>query len=272
MKEWKYAASSADEAPSTSPILFCGDIGSNLKAAAKLGYNAIEVHTRETADIDYDAISKTVDECGTKVGMIITGRLNTEGKVNLIDDIPYITDAAIVGMKKYIDMAAKLNADIVVGWIKGNVPIGGSREKYMDRLAKNLKIIAEYGKQKNVRLNIEVINRYEVNVFNTCRETVDFFEKYMMENCYVHLDTFHMNIEETDPVEAIHLAGQHLGYFHLADNTRRYPGSGQLYFEKYLTALEDIGYNGYLSVECLPYPNGPSAAEHAIKYLKSLEY
>jgi len=272
MKDWKYAASSSDNAPSTAPILFCGDICTNLRSAARLGYSAIEVHTRETEELNYDAILKTITECGTKVGMIITGRLNTEGKVNLIDDIPYITDAAIAGMKKYIDIAAKLNADIVVGWVKGNIPSGGKLEKYMSRLAKNLKIIAEYGKEKNVKINLEVINHYEVNVFTTCRETVDFLTTYNMENCFVHLDTFHMNIDETDPVEAIHLAGNRLGYFHLADNSRRYPGSGQLNFKKILKALEDVDYKSYLAIECLPYPSGETAADRAIKYLKSLSY
>jgi len=272
MKDWKYAVSSAEDAPSTAPILFCGDICANMQAAGKLGYSAIEVHIRETAEIDYEAIAKIQMESGTKIGMIITGRLNTEGKVNLIDDIPYITDAAIEGMKKYIDIASKLDADIVVGWIKGNIPNGGIRKKYMNRLAYNLKILAEYGKDKNVKLNLEVINRYEVNVFTTCREIVDFLDEFDLDNCYVHLDTFHMNIDETNPVEAIQLAGKRLGYFHLADNSRRYPGSGQLDFVKIIKTLEDIGYNGYLSVECLPYPSGEEAAERAITYLKSLKY
>jgi len=272
MKDWKYAVSSAEDAPSTAPILFCGDICTNMQAAGKLGYSAIEVHIRETADIDYDAIAKTQMESGTKVGMIITGRLNTEGKVNLMDDIPYITDAAIEGMKKYIDIASKLHADIVVGWIKGNIPAGGIRAKYLNRLAHNLKILAEYAMDKNVKINLEVINRYEVNVFTTCREIVDFLDAYDLNNCYIHLDTFHMNIDETNPVEAIQLAGSRLGYFHLADNSRRYPGSGQLDFVKLIKTLEDIGYDGYLSVECLPYPSGEEAARRAIKYLKSLKY
>ena len=271
MKEWEYACSTADDAPLTAPILLRGDVCSNLERAARLGYSAIEVHTRETAEFDYDAIRRTVSECGAKVGMVITGRLFTEGKVSLIDDIPYVTDSAIAGMKKYVDMAALLNADLVIGWVKGNVPVGGQRQKYIHRLAKNLKLIAEYGKQKHVRLHLEVINHYEVNVFNTCREIVDFIDNYGMDNCYIHLDTFHMNIEENDPIEAIHLAGHRLGYFHLADNSRQYPGSGQLNFAKTLNALEEIGYNGYLSIECYPYPSEEEAAFKAIKNMQSLQ-
>ena len=77
-----------------------------------------------------------------------------------------------------------------------------------------------------------------------------------------------MNIDETDPVQAILRCEGKLGYFHLADNSRRYPGSGQIDFKNIFAALEKIGYQGYLSVECLPYPTGELAACNAIAYLK----
>jgi sugar phosphate isomerase/epimerase len=270
MYNWKIACSTAQEAPETAPILLKGDICSNLIKAAELGYQAIEVHMRETTVLDLPAIRKTMKQTGVSICNIVTGRLNTEGKVNLIDDIPYINEAAMKGMKQYIEMAAALDADIIIGWVKGNVPPGAPRSKYLDRLADNLSILNSYAKVRNVRINLEVINRYEVNIFTTCAELVDFLNTHQLDQCYVHLDTFHMNIDETEPVEAIHLAGDRLGYFHLADNSRRYLGSGQLDFRKTLAALSDINYQGYLSVECLPYPTGEEAAFKSIAYLKSL--
>lgn len=270
MKHWKFAVSSADEAPATAPILLQGTVEENLRKAAELGYDAIEVHTREDAAFDYDAIRAAYERTGARVSMVITGRLNTEGMCSLAADEPYIVSAAMDGMRQYIDMARKLEADIVIGWVKGNVPKGGRREKYLDRLAKNLRLLAAYGAERNVKLNLEVINRYEVNIFTTAEETVGFLEKYQLDNCYVHLDTFHMGIDECDPVEAIRTARGRLGYFHLADNSRRYPGSGQFDFSRILNALEEIGYDGYLSVECLPYPSGEEAARRALLHLKNL--
>lgn len=270
MKKWKFAVSSADEAPPTAPILLHGTVEENLQKAADMGYNAIEVHTRENAEFDYDAVRAAYQRTGARVSMVITGRLNTEGMCSLVADEPYIVSAAMDGMRQYIDMARQMEADIVIGWVKGNVPKGGKREKYLDRLARNLRVLAAYGAERNVKLNLEVINRYEVNIFTTAEETVRFLEKYQLDNCYVHLDTFHMGIEECDPVEAIHTCRGRLGYFHLADNSRRYPGSGQFDFSRILNALEDIGYDGYLSVECLPFPDGETAAQRAIAYLKDL--
>lgn len=270
MRKWKFAVSSADVAPATAPILLQGTVVENLQKAADLGYDAIELHTREDVEIDYDAIKAAYEKTGARVGMVITGRLNTEGMCNLIADEPYIVSAAMEGMRQYIDMAQALEADIVIGWVKGNVPKGGIREKYIDRLAKNLKILAAYAAERNVKLNLEVINRYEVNIFTTADEIMSFFEKYQIENCYAHLDTFHMGIEECDFVKAIHRCKGKLGYFHLADNSRRYPGTGYFDFKSILNALDEIGYDGYLSVECLPVPSGEEAAKEAITYMKSL--
>ena len=58
MKRWRLALSSADEAAETAPILLRGDLGENLLCAAQLGYDALEVHTRETAVWDYEEIEK----------------------------------------------------------------------------------------------------------------------------------------------------------------------------------------------------------------------
>lgn len=270
MRKWKLALSSADEAPVTAPILLQGSVEENLEKAACLGYNAIEVHTREDVEFDYDAIHAAYEKTHARVAMIITGRLNTEGMCSLIADEPYIVSATMEGMRQYIDMAQKLEADIVVGWVKGNVPKGGNRQKYMDRLAKNLKVLAEYAAERNVKLNIEVINRYEVNVFTTADEIMNFLEKYKIENCYAHLDTFHMGIGECDPVKAIRRCKGKLGYFHLADNSREYPGSGQFDFKRIFEALDEIDYNGYLSVECLPHPTGEEAAKKAIEYINHI--
>ena len=267
MKKWQFALSSADEAAISAPILLRGDICDNLIQAAQLGYHALEVHTRETVFWDYPAIEKVMMEYNMKISAIVTGRLNTEGQVNLIDDVPYITHSAIMGMKQYIEMAERFKTDIVVGWVKGKIPACGNEKRYLDRLAYNLQILNDYAGERGVRLFLEVINRYETNIFNTAAETLEFVESNNLDNCFVHLDTFHMGIDEADPVAAIKLCGKKLGYMHLADNTREYPGSGQFNFCNIIQALEQIEYNGYLSVECLPKPDGLTAARYAIKNL-----
>jgi len=265
---WNFALSSADSAPSSAPILLQGSIKENLRMAAALGYNGLEVHVRENAFLNYEDILNTSQECGVKIAAIITGRLNTQGGVNLIDDRPYIVEAAMQGMRSYIDMASRLQSDLVIGWVKGQIPTGTAPQIYLERLAHNLKIICNEACGKGVKVFLEVINRYEVNIFTTAKETVEFIDHWAISNCYVHLDTFHMGIEETDAISAIRLCGNRLGYFHAADNTRRYPGSGTFHFVEYFEALKEIGFKGYVSVECLPLPDWKTAAQNAIQHLK----
>lgn len=270
MRKWRLGVSSTDEAPETAPLLLKGSITENLEEAARLGYQGIEVHTREDVELDYEAIWSCMEKTGVRIAQIVTGRLNTEGMCSLMDDRPYVTAAAMEGMRRYIDMASKLQAGIVLGWVKGNVPQGKKPGKYMERLARNLQILNAYGREKQVPINIEIINHYEVNVFTTAKSLAEFLEKYGLDNCYIHLDTYHMNLEESNFAEAIRESKGKLGYFHIADNQRWYPGSGQLDFMPILEALEDIGYDGYITVECFPRGNGVDTAEKAALYLNSL--
>lgn len=270
MSIWKFALSTADDAPPTAPILLTGSVPENLEKASTLGYDAIEVHTREDISLDCTAIRRAEESTGVKVCAIVTGRLNTEGQCSLMDDRPYVTRAAMEGMERYIRTAAELQADLIIGWVRGQVPPHRGSRPYFDRLAENLRVLGEKAGERGVRLNLEVINRYEINTFNTAEETMGFLDRYELPNCFVHLDTFHMMIDECDPAAAVRRCAGKLGYVHLADNSRRYPGSGQIDFSKILAALQEIGYNGYLSVECFPYPSSQKAAGAALRYLKDL--
>jgi len=174
------------------------------------------------------------------------------------------------GMYQYIDIASSLQTDIIIGWIRGKAVEPKTKKEFDTIFAKNLKILSEAAKKKNVKLHIEAINRYEINTCNTAEETLGLINDYHLDNVYVHLDTFHMNIEEVDIAKAILLCKDKLGYIHFADSNRLYPGAGHLNFNEIMDALEKIKYKGYISVECLPFPTGREAAEKAIQYVKSL--
>ena len=271
MRTWKYGISFAEKSPMTAPLPLAGDLYENMQKAVDYGYDAIEFHTRETYPFDFDRLREMRETGRGDICAIVTGRLYTEGHHGLLDEDPASVDTAMSAMKLYIDAAQKLGTDIVLGWAKGNVPPGGDRGEYLRRLAERLKILDAYAGERGVRILVEVINHYETNIFNTARETLAFFQTYHLDHCYVHLDTFHMGIEECDPYAAIRLCGERLGYFHVADNTRRYPGSGQFDFPRILKTLAEIRYSGYVTVECIPEPDRDTAAQNAIAHLKACE-
>lgn len=95
MDSFKYALSSAAYAPDSAPILLKGSICDNLKAAGKLGYDAIEIHMRETDSVDIKTVLDAMKETKVRISMLITGRLYTEGGCSLLDSRPYSSNAAV---------------------------------------------------------------------------------------------------------------------------------------------------------------------------------
>ena len=269
-EKYRYAISTAIDASESAPILLVGSIAENLKKASELGYDAIEIHLRENECIDYDNLIRLCKQYNVKVSAIVTGRLHTQENVSLTDESPDNIDRVISGLKQYIEIAEKFDTDIIIGWIRGKVTGKQSKADFERTLASNLKIISEYANQRNVKVYIEAINRYEVNSLNRAEEILELIEKFSLINTYVHLDTFHMNIEEVDLADAIMLCGDKLGYMHFADSNRNYPGKGHIDFKKVLNSLKAIGYTGYLSIECLPIPSREDSAKAARETLEKI--
>jgi len=109
--------------------------------------------------------------------------------------------------------------------------------------------VAEKAKSAGVTINLEVVNRFESNLLNTAAQGLAFIRDAGTDNIYLHLDTFHMNIEEADPAQAILLAGDRLGYFHVGESHRGYLGSGTIDFPKIFDALVAAGYRDDITFE-----------------------
>lgn len=101
---------------------------------------------------------------------------------------------------------------------------------------------AELARQNGIDLVLEVVNRFETNLLNTTAQGLRFIEETGSDHVRLHLDTFHMNIEEANPAAAIRLAGDRLGYFHIGESNRGYLGDGVIDFDLIFDALLDIDY------------------------------
>ncbi|HHX37502.1 MAG TPA: sugar phosphate isomerase/epimerase [Clostridiaceae bacterium] len=270
MSKILYGISTASQFVEGAPIPICGDVLSNLRKAQKLGYNGIEVHMLETEPLDIDQILEVCNEENLKIASLVTGKLYNQLGIGIADPDESKASMVMRRLKRYVDLASLLNTDIVLGWIRGRIEQYPSKELYYLALGNKIKELDNYAGKKNVRILIEGINRYETKALNCGHEILEFIEKNTLENSYVHLDTFHMNIEEADMLETIRNCKDKLGYIHFADNTRHYPGAGALDFKLIIKTLHDIRYEGFVSVECLPLPDGITAAQEAIRTIKSL--
>ncbi|WP_275786516.1 sugar phosphate isomerase/epimerase family protein [Pararhizobium gei] len=108
---------------------------------------------------------------------------------------------------------------------------------------------ADIAKTAGVDLVLEVVNRFETNLLNTTAQGLAFIGQTGSDDVRLHLDTFHMNIEEANPAAAIRLAGDKIGYFHIGESNRGYLGDGGINFDLIFDALLDIDYQRDITFE-----------------------
>ncbi len=134
------------------------------------------------------------------------------------------------------------------------------------------KLCDEWGQtaaKAGTMLLIEPLNRYETHLIRTLQDGVDICERVGNPHIKIMADFFHMSIEENDIPAAIKSAGKHIAHVHLADSNRQMPGLGHTDFKSGFAALKEIGYTGYMALECgNPDPNKQNGLARSASYLK----
>lgn len=254
-----------------APVLFKGDLYKNMDLAKEIGYDALELHIKNPAEIDGKRMKEYCDNLNFSISALVTGMSFTQDKLSLIDDSTEGRDRAITRLMECIDLAAQLDCIVIIGYMRGNIPEGNSVDKYKNYLIDSLSRLTDYAKEKNVVLALEVINRYEVNYLNSIEETIELIDEIDCEFLKVHIDTFHMNIEEKDFEESIRFCRNKLAYVHYSDSNRKAPGMGHIDFVQVTKLLKEINYDGYVSLECLYDKDPYETAEKALMLLKAIE-
>ncbi len=250
---------------------FKGDLDANLAQVRALGYDGAELAIRDPRQVDAEALTRLVEKHGLAVPAIGTGQAWGEEGLSFTDPDPNIRRAAIERVKSHIPLAARFNAVIIIGLLRGIVKPGVNHEQAMDWLVAALRECAEAAAPAGVRLALEPINRYETTLINNVDEGLALIDAVGADNFGLLLDTFHMNIEEPSIEGSIRKAGDRIFHFHVADSNRWYPGAGHLDFASILAALAETGYDGFVSGEFLPRPDVETAAREAIRYLRGLQ-
>ena len=100
-----------------------------------------------------------------------------------------------------------------------------------------------------MQLCIEPLNRFETDFLNTCDKGLKLIKAVGSKAVKLHLDTFHMNIEEKNQAAAIVKAGKHLAHFHACGSDRGTPGGDHIDWKPIVDALRKIKYKGDVVIE-----------------------
>lgn len=115
--------------------------------------------------------------------------------------------------------------------------------------AEGLREAAVYARELGVQIGLEPVNRYESNLINTCEQALRLKAMIGEPNIKIHLDTYHMNIEEKSFYEATKAAGADLIHYHICENDRGIPGTGLVDWDAIFRALAELNYTGYAALE-----------------------
>lgn len=218
--------------------------------ADRMGFDVVEVPIENRDGFEYERAGELLAEHGLDCSVVVA---MTEERDFLHDDAA-VRDNAGEYVRHCVDAAASMGADRVVGPIYSAVGrtwlmSDADRELAIDRVVSQLADLAPYAADRGVTLCIEPLNRFETSVLNTAEQVVDVVDRVAHPACRVHLDTFHMNIEERSLPAAIRRTGDRLGHFHACGNDRGPPGDGTIDWDGVAAALADVGYDDMIVIE-----------------------
>ncbi len=155
-------------------------------------------------------------------------------------------------LRRVIAQVSEVGADKLTGVLYGTLGEFEGRpptEADYDLLASSLKRVAREAATLGLSLGLEPVNRYETFLVNTAAQGLDLLARIDEPNTFIHLDTYHMNVEERGFRGPIEACGEHLRYIHLSESDRGTPGLGNVDWEAVFEGLAAIGYQGDLVME-----------------------
>ncbi|MCX7863766.1 MAG: sugar phosphate isomerase/epimerase [Novosphingobium sp.] len=237
-------------------LLWTGHVGEDhvpvLRALKETGFDGVEVPVFDVSDAGhYRWLASVLDDIGlerTVVALIPDEAHN-----------PLAADAvcrarAVDHLKRVIDCTMALGGTVMAGpWFQPLGVFSGDRpqEEELDRCAEVHRQVLPLMRAAGITPGLEPLNRFEAYLLNTCDQAIAYAERVGNDGIGILYDTFHANIEEKDPIAALHAlhASGNLTHVHISENDRGTPGRGHARIAETIAALKALGYDGWLTIE-----------------------
>jgi D-psicose/D-tagatose/L-ribulose 3-epimerase len=212
--------------------------------AARHGLNVIEIALLAPETIEVEHSRQILGEHG----IAPTCSLSLPHEVTA----PLHPDKAEAFLLRALEVAHALGSNTLsgvtyatLGYTSGDPP---AEQEYAN-IARALRPVARRAAELGMTLGLEPCNRYETHLLNTAEQAVWLIERIGEPNVMVHLDTYHMNIEEKGFRRGIRAAEKHLRYIHLSESDRGVPGTGTVDWSATFRALAETGFDGDMVIE-----------------------
>jgi len=220
--------------------------------AARLGFDVLEVKLSQAVAMPArrrQDLRRSAQDHGIEI--TFCDGLRQENDISSSD--PAVRARGIEHLKRGLDVIHEMGGSVLGGIIYGawNPPPTKepAKREHVERSVDSMREIMATAEGLGITCCVEVVNRFEQFMLNTCAEAVEYVGSVQSPHLKIMLDTFHMNIEEDSIRGAVLLAGEKLGHLHIGETNRRPPGQGRFPWAELAGALREIAYPGRIVME-----------------------
>jgi len=216
----------------------------------KWGFETVEIPVEDPSHIDPAKVKAAADKAGLAIGSVCA----CMGPGRDLRGTSEEQKTAMDYCKKLIDQMIVLGCPSLIGPVYSVVGKADAVEPTKQKeewalVVKNLKVLAKYAEEKGVQICLEPLNRFETDFLNTVEQALKLVKDVGSKAVKIHLDTFHMNIEQKNQGDSIRKAGKLLAHFHACGSDRGTPGNDHIDWKPIAKALKDIKYDGDVVIE-----------------------
>ena len=218
-----------------------------ISGAARAGYDYVEVALLDPWSVDTAMTKDLLAEYGVRAH----ASLGLSFETDVTSTNPAVVAKGDELLRKATDVLHALGGTELCGVLYsalGKYPGPASKESRANSVSA-MQRLGDYAADKGITVSLEVVNRYETNIMNTGLEGLAFLDEVNRSNVLLHLDTYHMNIEEDGMEKSVIAAGDRLGFVHIGESHRGYLGTGNVDFDTFFAALKKIKYQGSITFE-----------------------
>jgi D-psicose/D-tagatose/L-ribulose 3-epimerase len=227
------------------------------------GFDGVELFLSPDEPVSIASVNKMLDAAGLeRTTCSVLPR-----DANLVSADAKVRARGVEFLKRCLDRTAELDAKLICGPLHAGLGVmtGVRRTRQeWDWAVEGLTKVATHARDLRLSVCIEPLNRFETYFLNTQEDAAKLVKDIGAPNVRVHFDTFHANIEERNPAASLQSIAKVLGHVHISENDRGIPGTGHNDWREILSVLDQIGYDGWLTIESFAQPESELAAAAAI--------